>query len=172
MHWRRTSGSSSTTPPETRPVAVSESPQILCLRSLWTGADNLGTSSDGADPPIRPYPCRLDKRSPSAIAVWSDTRGRRPLWQTFAPFPTMLSDSLRPSGHTTGWVCSSQVDSPIAQFVSPVCCATAAPGLELVGWQGFEPWTNGLKGRCSTAELPARKWERTLINPHRPRKSF
>ena len=24
----------------------------------------------------------------------------------------------------------------------------------LVGWQGFEPWTNGLKGRCSTTELP------------------
>jgi hypothetical protein len=26
--------------------------------------------------------------------------------------------------------------------------------LEVVGQQGFEPWTNGLKGRCSTAELP------------------
>ena len=24
----------------------------------------------------------------------------------------------------------------------------------MVGRQGFEPWTNGLKGRCSTAELP------------------
>ena len=26
----------------------------------------------------------------------------------------------------------------------------------MVGRQGFEPWTNGLKGRCSTAELPTR----------------
>jgi ribose transport system substrate-binding protein len=26
----------------------------------------------------------------------------------------------------------------------------------VVGRQGFEPWTNGLKGRCSTAELPTR----------------
>ncbi len=24
----------------------------------------------------------------------------------------------------------------------------------MVGWVGFEPTTNGLKGRCSTAELP------------------
>lgn len=22
--------------------------------------------------------------------------------------------------------------------------------LEVIGWQGLEPWTNGLKGRCST----------------------
>jgi hypothetical protein len=29
-----------------------------------------------------------------------------------------------------------------------------------VGWQGFEPWTNGLKGRCSTAELPTRDRKR------------
>ena len=28
------------------------------------------------------------------------------------------------------------------------------PYLKVVGWQGFEPWTNGLKGRCSTTELP------------------
>ncbi len=42
------------------------------------------------------------------------------------------------------------------------CGATPrTPGLTLiplcskmVGWQGFEPWTNGLKGRCSTTELP------------------
>ena len=27
----------------------------------------------------------------------------------------------------------------------------------MVGRQGFEPWTNGLKGRCSTAELPTRQ---------------
>ncbi len=25
----------------------------------------------------------------------------------------------------------------------------------MVGWPGFEPGTNALKGRCSTAELPA-----------------
>ena len=26
----------------------------------------------------------------------------------------------------------------------------------MVGWVGFEPTTNGLKGRCSTPELPSR----------------
>ena len=40
----------------------------------------------------------------------------------------------------------------------------------MVGRQGFEPWTNGLKGRCSTAELPARKRVRTLINAPTTRK--
>ncbi len=32
----------------------------------------------------------------------------------------------------------------------------------MVGWQGFEPWTNGLKGRCSTAELPTHLGDRRL----------
>jgi hypothetical protein len=26
--------------------------------------------------------------------------------------------------------------------------------IEVVGWPGFEPGTNDLKGRCSTIELP------------------
>jgi hypothetical protein len=29
----------------------------------------------------------------------------------------------------------------------------------MVGRQGFEPWTNGLKGRCSTTELPTHTHE-------------
>ena len=33
--------------------------------------------------------------------------------------------------------------------------------VKLVGRQGFEPWTNGLKVRCSTAELPSRLPART-----------
>jgi hypothetical protein len=42
-----------------------------------------------------------------------------------------------------------------------IAYAATAPGVTpetlLVGRQGFEPWTNGLKGRCSTAELPTRR---------------
>lgn len=28
---------------------------------------------------------------------------------------------------------------------------------KVVGWEGFEPTTNGLKGHCSTVELPTQK---------------
>jgi hypothetical protein len=37
---------------------------------------------------------------------------------------------------------------------------------KVVGWQGFEPWTNGLKGRCSTrlSYQPAGR-TRTLEEP-------
>lgn len=35
---------------------------------------------------------------------------------------------------------------------------------KMVGRQGFEPWTNGLKGRCSTAELPTHSINALMSN--------
>ncbi len=34
--------------------------------------------------------------------------------------------------------------------VNSINTGTAQPGCEMVGWQGLEPWTNALKGHCST----------------------
>lgn len=39
-----------------------------------------------------------------------------------------------------------------------------------MGWEGLEPSTNALKGRCSTIELPTRKREMRQSTPLRERK--
>ena len=34
-----------------------------------------------------------------------------------------------------------------------------------MGWEGFEPSTNALKGHCSTTELPTQNYERGYVLP-------
>ncbi len=40
----------------------------------------------------------------------------------------------------------------------------------LVGWVGVEPTANGLKGHCSTTELPTRRHRRAAVTSSRLRR--
>jgi len=103
-------------------------PRRLCPQSLWTDAGNLGMSSDDADPTNPPFPDRPDRQSRWASAIESNIDGKRLQFQTAVPFPACSSDNPHPCDHTTSWVRSSQVDSPITRIDSVCgrpCCCTA-----------------------------------------------